>query len=100
MSHAQFNCTEDRLYVGHKINGDGRITTFARNTTTGALSVLGSLALDPFVPPPPGVGEMGPRASQSPRRQGDSRFRREDIAPLGPELRCTDAAKPASIDVT
>ena len=54
VSNAQFNSAEDRLYVGHQLNGDGRITTFARDATTGVLSVLGTPVADPFVAPTAG----------------------------------------------
>src|SRR4029077_3174959 len=47
----------DRLYVAHVIAGEGRITTFSRNVTSGGLTPLGVPAAVPS--PPPSTGGSG-----------------------------------------
>jgi 6-phosphogluconolactonase (cycloisomerase 2 family) len=73
ISNATFNNDQDVLYVAHKAsNGDTTITTYTRNTTSGALTPLGTPADVPIVPPseggaggeggaPAGVTEPGPQ---------------------------------------
>jgi 6-phosphogluconolactonase (cycloisomerase 2 family) len=73
ISNATFNSDQDLLYVAHKVsNGETKITTYTRNTTSGALTPLGTPADVPIVPPseggaggeggaPAGVTEPGPQ---------------------------------------
>ena len=54
ISNCEFNDAEDRLYVAHVIDGEGRITTYTRSVTTGALTPLGTPAVVPVTPPATG----------------------------------------------
>jgi 6-phosphogluconolactonase len=50
ISNSSFNHAEDLLYVAHAVGATAaaRITTYARNVTTGALSAVGTSAEVPF----------------------------------------------------
>jgi 6-phosphogluconolactonase len=54
ISNSEFSDAEDRLYVAHVLAGEGRITTFSRNVTSGALTLLGVPAVVPYTPPSTG----------------------------------------------
>jgi len=57
ISNSQLNGDGDRMYVAHTITGgETRITTYTRDTTSGALSVLGTPVNVPYTA---GAGGMG-----------------------------------------
>jgi 6-phosphogluconolactonase (cycloisomerase 2 family) len=51
ISNTEFNATEDRMYIAHTINGASMLSTFTRNPTTGALTLLGSPVAVPYFMP-------------------------------------------------
>jgi 6-phosphogluconolactonase (cycloisomerase 2 family) len=55
VSNAAWNDAGDRLYVAHVINGDSKLSTFARNATSGGLTLQGSTVAVPYYPPGTGV---------------------------------------------
>jgi 6-phosphogluconolactonase len=54
ISNCEFSDAEDRLYVAHVIAGEGRITTFSRNVSSGVLTLLGVPVVVPYTPPSTG----------------------------------------------
>ena len=57
ISNCEFNDAEDRLYVAHAINSEGRITTYTRSVTTGGADAARDAGRGPGHPP--GTGGAG-----------------------------------------
>jgi 6-phosphogluconolactonase len=55
ISNAEFNATENRVYVAHVISGESKVSTFTRNPTSGALTLMGAPVAVPYAPPGGGV---------------------------------------------
>jgi 6-phosphogluconolactonase (cycloisomerase 2 family) len=55
LSNTEFNATEDRMYIAHVISGASMVSTYTRNPTTGALTLMGSPVAVPYAPPSSGV---------------------------------------------
>jgi 6-phosphogluconolactonase len=56
ISNSEFNDSEDRFYVAHSIGAEARISTFARNATTGGLTLAGTPVAVPYSPSGSGGG--------------------------------------------
>jgi 6-phosphogluconolactonase len=65
-SWATLNADQDRMYVCSRT--EGRITTLSRDTTTGALTVLGNPVAVPMEPPG-AIGQGGAPATTNPATQ-------------------------------
>ena len=50
ISNSEFNDSGDRFYVAHTIGSEAKLTTYARNATTGVLTVMGSPVPVPYNP--------------------------------------------------
>ena len=59
ISNSNFNATEDRMYIAHMIGSEAKVSTFTRNPTTGALTLMGSPVAVPYAPPGAGSGVDG-----------------------------------------
>jgi 6-phosphogluconolactonase (cycloisomerase 2 family) len=59
VSNSVFNDNEDRFYVAHMIGSEAKLTTFSRNTTSGALTAMGTPVPVPYAPPGSGGGIDG-----------------------------------------
>ena len=59
VSNSIFNAAEDRMYIAHVISGASQVSTFTRNPTTGALTLMGSPVAVPYSPPGAGSGVDG-----------------------------------------
>lgn len=51
ISNTEFNATEDRMYIAHVISGASMVSTFTRNPSSGALTLLGSPVAVPYSMP-------------------------------------------------
>ena len=55
ISNAEFNDSENHFYVAHMIGSEAKVSTFTRNPTSGALTLVGSPVAVPYSPPGSGV---------------------------------------------
>ena len=59
ISNTEFNDTEDHMYIAHVIGSEAKVSTFTRNPTSGALTLVGSPVAVPYSPPGSGGGADG-----------------------------------------
>jgi 6-phosphogluconolactonase len=59
ISNTEFNDAEDHMYIAHMIGSEAKLSTYTRNPTSGALTLVGSPVAVPYSPPGSGGGADG-----------------------------------------
>jgi len=59
ISNSEFNDIGDRFYVAHMIGSEAKLSTFTRNTSSGALTSMGTPVAVPYNPPTSGGVDGG-----------------------------------------